>query len=119
MCFISSERCTELSSDSESTSSGQVLEYAEQSMYTAQIKSEPVTNQAFMAFPDALHILRPRDSPLEWAAGHDSLVLPLPNGTVVQTVDDGGLVHRFRDATGKWKLHPQSIRHCRVEVCYI
>jgi hypothetical protein len=46
-------------------------------------------------------------------------VLPPPNGTVVQTIDDGGLVHRFRDATGKWTLHPQSIRHYRVEVCYL
>jgi hypothetical protein len=75
-------------------------------MYIAQIKSESVTNQAILAFLDALTVLRPHGKSLEWAADFASLSIPLPSGTAV---DDGGLVHRFRDSTGKWTLHPASI----------
>lgn len=85
-------------------------------MYTAQIKSEPVTNQAFIAFLDAVNALRPHDKPLEWATDHGSLSIPLPHGTTARSIDDGGLVCRFRDSTGKWTLHPASIRYCGIEV---
>jgi hypothetical protein len=73
--------------------------YADQPMYTAQNKSEPITNQAFNMFLDALSLLRPRDdspSTLEWAKTHDSLSIPLPSKIVVESIDDGGLVLRYQ-----------------------
>src|SRR5205807_672869 len=93
--------------------------YANQPTYTAQTKSEPVTNQAFIEFIDALCLLRPQDnsvSNLEWAVAHDTLPIPLPSEIIAASTDDGGLVHRYRDASGKWTRHPARIRPCRIEV---
>jgi len=110
----------ELSSSSSGESSLISSVYADQRIYTAQKKPEAVTNQAIVEFLDTLSLLRPSDksSALEWGAEPNTLTIPLPGKIGVKSVNDGGLIHRFREPRGKWTIHPTRIVYCAIEVLY-